>query len=104
MGIMSTMKKKFDRWDLGLLIGMLLPIIAFFVYWQWKHTDWSWERLYNYMQVSADHRNNLLVFPLVPNLILFYFSNFQLYWENFTQGLVGITIALAIPVVILLVV
>lgn len=102
MGIMSF-KKKVDKWQVGVIVGVILPIIAFFVFWEWKYTGWSWERLFNFMLATADNRNNLLIFPLVPNLILFYFSNFQLNWERFTQGLVGVTISLAIPVVISLV-
>ncbi len=96
--------KKFDKWQIGALFAIIMPIIGFFFYWEWRFEGWSWERLYGFMKSSSDNRNNILIFPLVPNLIMFYFSNFQFRMDKFTQGLVGVTIILAIPVVISLVI
>lgn len=103
MGIMSF-KKKIDRWEIGLAVGLILPIIAFFVFWEWKYAEKDWENLMYFMKARSDNRNSILVFTMVPNLILFYFSNFQFRIDKFTMGLVGITIALTIPIVISLVI
>lgn len=97
-------KTKIDKWQWGVGLGIALPIIAFFVFWQWKYSDRNWEQLWNFMTLTSANRNNILIFPLVPNLILFYFSNFLYRLDKFTVGLVGTTILLAVPVVISLVV
>lgn len=101
---MSNWKNKLDKKLIGALTGTIFPIIAFLIYWQWKLPDRDWEQLMYFIKLSSDNRNGILVFSLVPNLIIFYFSNFQLRLDQFTMGLVGITLALAIPIVISLVI
>ena len=103
MWIMRNFARKIDKWQYGAALGIILPIIGFFVFWQWKHGERNWDQLVNYMMLTSANRNNILIFPIVPNLILFYFSNFLYRWDKFTVGLVGVTILLAIPVVISLV-
>lgn len=97
-------KRKLDKTYYGVSIGIALPIIAFFVYWSWRHGEKDFSQLWNFMKTSSNNRNEILIFPLVPNLILFYFSNFMYRLDRFTVGLVGVTIFLAIPVVIWLIV
>jgi hypothetical protein len=104
MGIMSNWKNNIDKKYMGILVGTILPVIAFIVFWQWKLSDRDWEQLMYYIKLSSDNRNDILVFSLVPNLILFYFSNFQFRLDQFTMGLVGTTLAFAIPIVISLVI
>lgn len=96
-------KNKVDKTVYGITLGLALPIIGFFVYWSWRHGEKSWEQYYNFIMVSSANRNEPLIFPMVPNLILFYFSNFLYRLDKFTVGLVGTTIVLVIPVVISLV-
>ncbi|MCC5923789.1 MAG: hypothetical protein JJT77_08385 [Crocinitomicaceae bacterium] len=101
---MSNWKNKVDKKAVGIFVGAILPVVAFIAYWQWKLSDRDWEQLMYFIKLSSDNRNDILVFSLVPNLILFYFSNFQLRLDQFTMGLVGTTLALAIPIVISLVI
>ena len=96
-------KTKVDKTAYGLITGITLPILAFFLYWSWRHGEKDFSQLWNFMLLSSDNRNEILIFPLVPNLILFYFSNFTYRLDKFTVGLVGTTIFLAIPVVIWLI-
>jgi hypothetical protein len=102
MGSMSW-KSKVDKIQYGVALGILLPIIGFFVYWSWRQGDKNWDQYLNFILASSANRNEPLIFPMVPNLILFYFSNFMYRLDNFTVGLVGTTIVLVIPVVISLV-
>lgn len=101
---MSNWKRKIDKKAVGIITGITLPLVAFITFWQWKLADRDWEQLMYFLKLSSDNRNDILVFSLVPNLVLFYFSNFQLRLDKFTMGLVGATIALAIPIVISLVI
>lgn len=93
-------KYKVDKWQWGVALGVILPIIAFFLFWLWKFSDRSWSQLWDFMTLASAYRSNILVFPLIPNLLLFYFSNFLYRLDRFTVGLVGTTIVLAIPVLI----
>jgi hypothetical protein len=102
MGVMSW-KKKVDKVQLGIAFGILLPIIGFFIYWTWRHGEKNWDQYLNFILASSANRNEPLIFPMVPNLILFYFSNFLYRLDQFTVGLVGTTIVLVIPIVISLV-
>lgn len=102
MGSMSW-KNKIDKVQLGIGLGITLPIIGFFIYWSWRHGEKNWDQYLNFIMVSSSNRNEPLIFPMVPNLILFYFSNFLYRLDKLTVGLVGTTIVLVIPIVISLV-
>ncbi|MEX2484502.1 MAG: hypothetical protein WED10_08080 [Brumimicrobium sp.] len=103
MSFSDKFEKKFDKTTVGVAFGIILPIIAFFLFWQFKYGDKDAEQLYYYMTYSSANRNDLLIFPLLPNLVLFYFTNFQWRWDKLTVGLVATTITLTVPVVISLV-
>jgi hypothetical protein len=99
-----NLKAKLDKRSIGIAMGLILPIISFFLFWQFKYGEKSPEQLWYYMTLNSANRNDLMIFPLLPNLVIFYFTNFQWRWDNFTTGIVGTTILLAIPVVITLIV
>jgi hypothetical protein len=90
---------KIDKIVFGVLFGLILPIIAFLIYWKWKY-DGTLEEFLHYISASTSNRNNPLVFSMIPNLVLFYLSNFQLKFNNFTVGLVGATLFYTVPIVI----
>lgn len=102
MGFMK-MKQRFDKRSTGIIFGVVTPIIAFIAFWQFKYGEKDVEQLWYYMTLNSANRNDLLIFPLLPNLVMFYFSNFQWRWDNFTTGLVGTTIGLSLPIVIALI-
>jgi len=97
------MKTKLDKTYIGMLFGAILPIVAFLAYWQWKFDTFNLSSYYEYLMADKVNRNNPLVFSMIPNLVLFYFSNFQLKWYQFTVGLVGVTLAYTVPIVITLI-
>ncbi|MDG0973596.1 MAG: hypothetical protein P8O07_05500 [Crocinitomicaceae bacterium] len=99
-----NLKAKLDKRSIGIAMGLILPIISFFLFWQFKYGEKSPQQLWYYMTLNSANRNDLMIFPLLPNLVIFYFTNFQWRWDNFTTGIVGTTILLAIPVVITLIV
>lgn len=93
------MLHKLDKTYIGAIFGMVLPLIAFVVYWKLNYLG-TFEEFLNFIKSSSSNRNNPLVFSMIPNLVLFYFSNFQLKINNFTVGLVGATLFYTIPIVI----
>jgi len=99
-----NLKAKLDKRSIGIAMGLILPIISFFLFWQFKYGEKSPQQLWYYMTLNSTNRNDLMIFPLLPNLVIFYFTNFQWRWDNFTTGIVGTTILLAVPVVITLIV
>ena len=103
MSLITRLGKRFDKEGMGVAFGILLPIISFVIFWQIKYGAKDVEQLYYYMTLNSANRNDLLIFPLLPNMVLFYLTNFQWRWDRFTVGLVATTIILAIPTVIALV-
>ena len=93
------MLQKLDKTYIGAIFGLILPPIAFVIYWKWNFLG-SFDEFLNHIMASSRNRNNPLVFSMIPNLVIFYFSNFQLKINNFTVGLVGATLLYTIPIVI----
>lgn len=104
MGVIDNLGKKLDSRKMGVIFGIGLPIIGFVVFWQWKHGQRSLSELYNYMASSPNKRSDLLIFSVIPNLLLFYFTNFQWRWDKFTTGLVTVTIVLTVIIALLILV
>ncbi len=103
MKLMEKWGKRMDFTWVGVLLGVVFPVIAFFIFWQIKYGEKDWEQLYYYITLNSANRNDLLIFPLLPNLVLFYFTNFQWRWDRFTLGIVATTVILAVPTVIALI-
>ncbi|HLV42438.1 MAG TPA: hypothetical protein VKY37_09175 [Brumimicrobium sp.] len=102
MGIINKLGNKLDKKKIGLLFGIILPIIGFVIFWQWKHSQRSLNGVFRFMASSSNNRNELLIFPIIPNLFLFYLTNFRWRWDRFTTGLVGVTIVLTVIVALLI--
>ncbi len=98
------MKTKLDKTYMGIIVGIILPIIAFFGFYWFKAADqYLLGNYVDYLMADKLNRNGPLIFTMVPNLVLFYFTNFQFKWYQFTVGLVGITLLFTIPIVISLI-
>src|SRR5690554_2767449 len=102
MGIINKLGRKLDSQKMGVIFGLGLPILGIIIFWQWKLGDKSFSELYRYIKSSSSNRNEFLIFPLIPNLFLFYFTNFQWRWDKFTAGLVAVTISLTVIVALLI--
>ena len=102
MSLLNRLEKKLDHTWVGVTFAIVFPIVAFILFWQIKYGDKDAEQLYYYMTLNSTNRNDLMIFPLLPNMVLFYLTNFQWRWDRFTVGLVATTIILAIPTVIAL--
>jgi hypothetical protein len=77
--IMAVKFEKYDKTVNGLIAGLILPIGRAF-----RH--------------SSDQQD-ILILSLIPNMFMFYLSNFRWNLNNFTKGLVGTTIVLLIALI-----
>ncbi|RYM32185.1 hypothetical protein ERX46_16010 [Brumimicrobium glaciale] len=102
MGVIDNLGKKLDSRKMGVIFGVGLTIIGFVVFWQWKHGQKSLGELYHHLYSSPNNRSDLLIFSVIPNLLLFYFTNFQWRWDKFTTGLVTVTIVLTVIIALLI--
>jgi hypothetical protein len=99
--------KKFDTFKHGAIMGLTLPILGFFISFFVKGSEMSLETYWQVFTQSsdlvseltkdiyADSRQSTLVFCLLPNMLLFYFGFFQSKLDQFSKGLVGVTLILA---------
>ncbi|MEX1002730.1 MAG: hypothetical protein WDZ35_11500 [Crocinitomicaceae bacterium] len=102
---MSERLKKIDKLQWGIVIGVVLPIIGFLISYVIK--TWGVYPVIgfnDYVRMAfggSQHQQDILIFSLIPNLFMFYFSNFRWRLNEFTKGLVGVTVLCLIVVIIL---
>ena len=103
-----NMKEKLEKIDTtawGLIIGAILPIIGFYLSYIVK--TWgvfpaiSFGEYVDLAFSGSQHQQDILIFSLIPNMFLFYFSNFRWQLNAFTKGLVGITVVCLIVLLFL---
>lgn len=100
---MNEKLQKFDKPLVGVIIGAVLPIIGFFISYPIltrENPDMDLARYFHYLQVGPD-RQNVMIFCMLPNMFLFYFTNFRWNLTEFTKGLVAVTLLLGLLLVLL---
>lgn len=88
---------KFDKVLYGVIAGIILPIVGFFISFPIKKLPET--TLDQYISMTLRHSENqqdILIFCLIPNMLLFYFTNFRWGLNEATKGLVGATLVLGI--------
>ncbi len=98
--------KRFDTFKHGAIMGLTLPILGFFISFFIKGSEMSLSTYWQIFTQSsdlvpdltrdiyADSRQSTLVFCMLPNMLLFYFGFFQYKLDQFSKGLVGLTLIL----------
>jgi len=98
--------KRFDKFKYGALMGLILPILGFFISFFVKGSEMSLSTYWQVFtqssdlvsdltrEIYADSRQSTLVFCMLPNMLLFYFGFFQYKLDQFSKGLVGLTLIL----------
>ncbi len=102
MGKISRAAQKIDKRSVGFIFGLLFPIITLTILWQLKYGENSLGEILHFLKQSSTNKNNFIIFPILPNLILFYFSNFRLRMNRFTEGLVVVTVVYVVVIAILI--
>ncbi|MFL2571656.1 MAG: hypothetical protein ACJ0QL_07265 [Parvicellaceae bacterium] len=103
------MKNKLHRLDnvwIGFGTGVLLPIIGFFLIFLFANNgnpfsifwyNFTHEAFpYDFQMNSSNNemKKNILILCLILNLIVFYLGYFTLKFDQFTKGIVAITLLL----------
>lgn len=94
--------KKYDKVSYGVIIGLALVILGFLLSFAIKThgidvtlTDY----LHKVTSQSPD-RMDIIIFSMLPNMLLFYFTNFRWNLYELTKGLVGISLIMAVIVIV----
>lgn len=99
---MKEKLEKLDRIHWGVIIALTLTVLGFLLSYPVLtrgEAGWDFARYVKYARVGAD-RQNILIFSLLPNMFMFYLSNFRWSLYEFTKGLVGTTLVLGLILVI----
>jgi len=97
---------KYNKFNYGLILGLIFPIMGFFISFLFIGSDsfsTFWEIFVKDANVYGNEigefykqtRQNILMFCLMSNLLLFYFSFFIYKIDRFSKGLVFITLILS---------
>jgi len=99
---MQEKLKKMDKALIGVLLGAFLPVIGFIISYYVKTygTDVDFSG-YMSRALNGQEQQDILIFSMLPNMFLFYFTNFRWNLMEFTKGLVAVTILLGLMLVLL---
>lgn len=94
--------KKYDKLPIGLIVGLVLPIIGFVLSFFIKTSgiEITFGKYFNKLIGDSPDKMDILIFSMIPNMFLFYFVNFRWQMYEFTKGIVGVTLILGIFVVV----
>lgn len=92
--------KKLDTLLYGLLVALILPILTYLVCYSVKANTFSLGEFTSYLFNSPTDRTRILTFCVLPNMFLFYFVNFRFHMNQFTKGLVVISLLLGLSIAI----
>jgi hypothetical protein len=88
--------QKFDKTIYGVLAGIVLPVLGFFISYPIKRLPTTTFSEYVTYATGGDNQQDILIFCMIPNMLLFYFTNFRWNTYNLTKGLVGVTLVLGL--------
>lgn len=94
---------KIDNVFIGLIVGAILPIIGFYISFLVKarNTIVDFDSYTDLAFNSSAEQQDILIFCLIPNMFMFYFSNFRWQLNEFTKGLVAVTIVCLVGLILL---
>ncbi len=97
---MTEKLKKFDRIVYGIIVTIILLFVGFLLSFLVKG---GYHSLHAYIYGYAftdQNRLDVFIFCLIPNILLFYFTNFRWNLTEFNKGLVGVTIVLVLALAV----
>ena len=107
MGHLINMEEttaKIDKLFYGILFGSMLPVIGFFLSYivKTRATNVTFDQfVYLAFNGGDQQQMDILIFCLLPNMLMFYISNFRYRWNEFTKGLVGTTVVALLALIFL---
>lgn len=94
------MTERFDNIWLGMIAAVVLPLIVLSIYATVVSANGNLSTLYYTLIEQPQFRLKILTIGIIPNLFLFYIVNNRLQMNEFTRGLVLITVILGIGVIV----
>jgi hypothetical protein len=90
---MATLKQ--DNFKLGLLIGLLAPVISFFGYYFWKFRIYAFSEFLQFLRTSKQLVTALTIPCLLLNIVLFtlYINSKR---DRTAKGIFAVTLVYAI--------
>lgn len=85
-----------DRFITGFLAGLLLPVVAFLIFYLFTGDDMSLKEFYERI-ISRDILSHIISMCVFPNIIIFLIFN-RLDRLRSTRGVLGVTILWALAV------
>ncbi|UKN02923.1 hypothetical protein K6119_05265 [Paracrocinitomix mangrovi] len=100
---MEKFLKKIDKIMFGIMAGILFAVIGFVFYYfvKTRGLEVSFSDYMSLAFTSNEQQQDVLMTCLIPNMFLFYFTNFRWQIYEFTKGLVGITVAMLMILIFL---
>lgn len=91
---MEEKTAKIDKLSYGIIAGTVLPIVGFYLSFlvKTRGTNVTWQQFVDLAFRTNEQQTDILIFCLIPNMLMFYISNFHNRWIEFTKGLVGTTV------------
>jgi hypothetical protein len=106
--IMANWKNKINKIKYGIIAGLTFPILGFFIgflakggnmsfstFWQIFIQNHDLLHVNDLKLIYQDTRQSTVMFCLLANMLVFYFSFFLNKLDHFSKGLVFITLLLA---------
>ena len=105
---MANWKNKINKIKYGIIAGLTLPVFGFFIgflakggnmsfstFWQIFTQNHDLLHVNDLKLIYQDTRQSTVMFCLLSNMLVFYFSFFKNKLDRFSTGLVFITLLLA---------
>ena len=90
--------KRFDRQQYGIILGLVVPVLAFIVTWAIRYEGSLGAYLENFYRINK--LASLISLAAIPNLLVF----FIFIWTNMNRAARGVLIATFLMAAIMLVV
>lgn len=83
------MKSKFDQTYIGVLGGLLFPIIGFLIYWTWNFDTLSVSEYFNHL-LRLKKLPQVISLSVIMNLAIFYLFIWRKFYYS-ARGVIGAT-------------
>lgn len=84
-----------NSWKLGIVLGLMMPLLGLVIYYYWRIAPNSWSAFFHYLKIEKRLLSSLTVVCLLMNVGVFtYYVNNRK--DNTAKGIFAITVLYAI--------
>jgi len=93
--------KKYDNVWVGIIAAIVLLVVGFLLSYLVKgYPAIGFSRYVGFLTNGSSDRMDILIFSLLPNMLLFYFTNFRWQFYEFVKGLVAVSVLFCLLIVV----